>query len=142
MGYIIKKGGGAGTGDATAANQTTQITEAQTTNNYIFDGVRSVFKDGSNSSFNDNAGASVFKTGGDSVFNFPLGAPFPNESAIVKPIYNNSANPFLVTSFTAGSLAATTALFTTWLAANSACIVNISFSQSALSHDILVVYAL
>jgi len=30
--------GGGGGGDATAANQATQITEAQTTNNYLFDG--------------------------------------------------------------------------------------------------------
>jgi len=30
-------GGGGGGGDATAANQATQITEAQTTNNYLFE---------------------------------------------------------------------------------------------------------
>jgi hypothetical protein len=83
MGYIIKSPtGGGGGGDATAANQTTQITEAQNTNNYIAPGANSVFVDPasvtsvfknisngssvfidgttSNSAFLDNAAESVF----------------------------------------------------------------------------------
>jgi hypothetical protein len=73
MGYILKNGGGAGTGDATAANQTQQI-------NQLLDGtgVPSVFKNQNDvgifsdntpeGTFTDLGGRSVFKESNTSVF--------------------------------------------------------------------------
>jgi len=165
MGYILKKStGGGGGGDATAANQQKQIDQLTDLTAYpsvlkngndvsIFSdntpegafqdvGTRSVFKDGGDSVFKDYAGSPVFKDGNsDSVFKFPNGGFATGQSAIVKPILNNIVNPFTVISFTAASLTATAALLQNFLTNNNCIIVNISFSQSALSHDILLVYA-
>ena len=77
---------GGGGGDATAANQLTQINEAQDTNSYLIDTAGSTLKDGNNSSvfnnyltqesvFKDNNQESVFKedTLKNSVFKTPSG---------------------------------------------------------------------
>jgi len=157
MGYILKKGDGAGAGDATAANQVLQLAQDATevtaneikvqvtgTNNYLTDALsNSVFSGvGTQSVFKGTTNNSVFTDiNSESVFKFPISGVAGDESAIIKPILNDTNKPFTVTSFTAASLAATTALLQTFLNTQDCIIVNISFSQSALSHDILLVYA-
>lgn len=129
MGYIIKKGtGGGGGGDATAANQTTQIFEANTTNDKITVGT------GTPSVFKDNLQGSVFT----SLVN--------NESYFYKTLNNRGnavVNPNImsVISFTDVTAAGAAAQMNTWLSSNSCFVVGFTSSQGAGTHDLFLMYS-
>ena len=123
MGILIKESSGGG-GDATAANQQTQINLE-----YDFFANESVFK--------DLNGFSVFMDSGKSV------ADRANQIALLltNSIVSNPSNTF-VTSFTSTTLAGVAALLETFLQANPAIsIINISFSSGGVNqHDVLLTY--
>ena len=123
MGYILKAPtGGGGGGDATAANQTTQIAQINNT------GTPSVFKApiDNKSVFYDNAALqslfykSIENTGGSIVTN-------PN---VIQSI-----------SFTNATAAGVSADLNTWLSANACFICGLTATQSALSHDLYLLYS-
>jgi len=151
MGYILKKGGGAGTGDATAANQQKQIdqlTELSAYPSVLKDNAdlsvfynptqRSVFKDDSTdeSVFKDSAGDTVFIKGGKTVTD-RVSVTFDLLSKT-----NLASATTVVTSFTSTTLAGVAALLETFLQANpSIYIINISFSSAGVTqHDVLLTY--
>jgi hypothetical protein len=144
MGYIIKAPTGGGGGDATAANQTTQITEAQTTNSLLSNSgdPASVFLDNGLSVFLDSGtGENVFNdfTNNNSVFKTNA-TSFQNESIFTAQCENLIASPFQVATFTSATFAATATLLQNFLNSTDCVIVNISFSQGLGTHDILIVY--
>lgn len=150
MGYILKKGGGAGSGDATAANQVTQIDILQE-----YSGISSVFKNNHQQSYfsdSTNEGAfqnpdnrSVFKDAdGESVFisNTRTISFLTEEISIAVKNSIISANTTIVTFFTNTTLSGVAAQLQTFLQANPGIyIVNISFSSAtAAQHDVLLTY--
>ena len=152
MGYILKKPtGGAGGGDATAANQQKQIdqlTELSAYPSVLKDNVdlsvfynptqRSVFKDDSTaeSVFKDSAGDTVFIKGGKTVTD-RVSVTF---DLLVKT--NLTLATTVVTSFTDTTLAGVATQLETFLQANVGIyIVNISFSSGGVAqHDVLLTY--
>jgi len=159
MGYILKKNGGAGAGDATAANQQKQIDQLTESSGYS-----SVLKDNADLSvFYNPTQRSVFKedSTGESVFKSSLTntSVFETNTKTVAELLdqlnvgvNNSTNLFVkntqplsttvVTSFNSATLAGVATLLQTFLQANPGIsIINISFSSGGVTqHDVLLTY--
>jgi hypothetical protein len=127
MGYVIKKGTGGGGGDATAANQVTQINVANTTNTL----------------FDTSSTPSVFKepTTGNSVFLNEAGT----QSLFYKSLENTDAlsnpNAIRCISFTNVTAAGVTADLNTFLIANNCFICGLTATQSIGSHDLYLLYS-
>jgi hypothetical protein len=130
MGYIIKSPTGGG-GDATAANQTTQINEAQTTNSALYDVAGPVLKDANNSSVFNNylSQESVFKTtNGNSIFEK---SKISNINTLVQS-FQNTTPALLATDIQ------------TFLQANIVCIIQIVYADAGgiapNPHTALIIY--
>jgi len=143
MGYIIKSPTGGGGGDATAANQLTQIKQINPGG-----GDPSVFKDPTSdlsvflddtlnqSVFKDNLGDTVFISAGKTIAD----RVYESFNLLEGSIRTNAATT--VTSFTSTTLAGVAALLETFLQANpNIYIINISFSSAGVTqHDVLLTY--
>jgi hypothetical protein len=125
MGYIIKKGSGAGGGDATAANQVTQINQLDTAVSQT-----SVFKDVS--------GASVFTSGNDSVFKTPSGNPIAFANCRVTTTTN-------VVTFSDNSVANLGGQISNWIAFNqNVTIISVNYADAGgiapNPHSAIIIY--
>jgi len=170
MAYILKKGtgGGGGGGDATAVNQQIQIDQVKDNTTYqsvfINDDNLSVFKNNSAQSLfgdtnNDSVFAtevngveavSVFKSNDKSVFKENNDISTFNtdqkESLLYKSLVNDNSgsntrtNQVKSSVFTAATALGAAALLQTFLSNNPCVIVAFTSSQTALSHDLFLLY--
>lgn len=125
MGYILKKGNGAGVGDATSANQSQQIKQLIQDDSEV-----SVFKSTNLKSvfLNDGDDSSVFKTvNGDSIFD-------------LSKITNGATK---VTYFEEATVAALSTNLTAFLQANPKVIISIVYADRGgigLPHSMFIIY--
>jgi hypothetical protein len=162
MGYIIKKGTTGGGGDATAANQTTQIGIEQKITDQLAEGSvypsvlkdatdLSVFKDVSDlSNFLDGRRKSVFKdANSDSVFtdlnDTSVFASNTNDSLFYKSINNqitgSRTNQMQVQLFTAATSLGVQALLQNFLNVTDCYVVSLTAAHSIGQFDLFLLYS-